>query len=107
MAGRGRDEQVAQPVVERSWSDRRITTSKRRLPSTICEHRAPVRHRLQTLGHRRRGQAVEGRPLVIDVDAQLRDAHLLLDLEVDEALDARQALTQAFASVRSVSMSSP
>ena len=27
----------SRPVVERSWSDNRITTSKRRLPSTICE----------------------------------------------------------------------
>ena len=36
---RGVDDQAGRcsPVVERFWSDRRITTSKRRLPSTICD----------------------------------------------------------------------
>ena len=82
------------PVVERSWSERRMTTSKRRLPSTICETVRPFDIVSRACVTRRRRQAVEGSPLVIDIDAELRDAHLLLDLQVDEALDRRQLLAQ-------------
>ena len=40
-SGRRWDQEIASPVVERFWSERRITTSKRRLPSTICETLRP------------------------------------------------------------------
>ena len=89
-------------------SSRRITTSKRRVPSTSFETTRPLESRSQLLGDGLRLQAVERGPRVVDDDLQLRDAHLLFDLQVGEAGDAWPgAPRSASASARSVSRSSP
>ena len=81
------------PVV-RSASARRSTTSKRRLLVDDLRHDAPVGEQLQRLARRRRRQAELGGAIVVDAHLQLRDAHLLLDLQIDDALDRRQTLLQ-------------
>ena len=60
------------------------------MPSTICDTLRPFDERVQRLRHRGRRQPVERGALVVDLDAQLRDEHLLLDLKIDQARHRRR-----------------
>ena len=55
---------------------------------------AAVGESLQLLGDRLRLQAVEGGPRVVDHDFELRDAHLLFDLQVGQAVDFRETAAE-------------
>ena len=55
---------------------------------------AAVREAFERLGQRRRRDAVERGALVVGRHLELRDQHLLLDLQVDEARDRLQARAQ-------------
>ena len=81
-------------MVERSWSERRIITSKRRLPSTICDTLRPFDRASNACVTAAGRQPVERRALVVDLDAQLRDEHLLLDLKIDQARHRRELLAR-------------
>ena len=60
----------------------------------------------QRFGHGGWREAVEGGTLVVEMHLELRDEHLLLDLQVDEAWD-RGRRCAALGGARSVSRSSP
>ena len=55
-----------------------------------------VREPFEVLGHRLRLQAVERGARVVDHDVELRNAHLLFDLQVGQAFDAREAHPESF-----------
>jgi hypothetical protein len=57
--------------------------------------RAPVGQAFEGLGDGGGRDAVERRATVVDVDAELRDADLLLDLQVHDARDLAQPLAEA------------
>ena len=79
----------------------------RRLPSTSREIKPPVRQPFELIGDMRGLQAVERGPAVVDGDLELRDAHLPLDLQIDESRDPTSFWRMSSARPRRVSRSSP
>ena len=80
-------------------------------PAIAVDHardHPPVRKPAELLDDGRRLHAVKRGAAVIDADFELRDAHLLFDLEVGKPGNARQPLRAwSSAAARSVSRSSP
>jgi hypothetical protein len=73
------------PAGSRSDSGKRTTRSKRRLPSTIWVTALALNHLLQRAQQRAGGHAITRHLLVVQADFDLRNQHLLFDLQVGDA----------------------
>ena len=87
------------PSVVRSLSGRRITTSKRVIAVDHARDHAAVRQPRQLLDHRAGLHAIERGAAVVDADLELRNAHLLFDLQVGKAGDLRKPQPQLLCAV--------
>ena len=88
MAGRRRDQEIAEPRGRAVLVGEPHHHVEAAVAFDDLRHPAAVRHRLQRLVHRGRRHAVERSAFVVQMDADLRDQHLLLDLEIDQAGNA-------------------
>ena len=94
MAGRRRDQEIAKAGGGAVLVGKPHHHVEAAVAFDDLRHPAAVRQRFQRLAHRRRRHAVERRALVVDLDADLRNQHLLLDLQVDQPGDAGELLAQ-------------
>ena len=106
-AGRRLDQEVAEPLRRAQVVRQPHHHVEAAVAVDHARHHAAVRQPAELIDHRRGLHAVKRGAAVIDADFELRDAHLLLDLQVGQAGNRRELAAQLFGLARMVSRSSP